>query len=387
MSRLKVVHLAKFYPPATGGMERVVADLCEGTADFWDVSVIAAHTRAHSTNELAGEVAVKRLATLATLSSVPLCPAMPPAIWRSRADCVVLHEPNPVAGASLFCHVPAPNFVIWHHSDLVRPWWASGTYGHLQKTLYRRAAAVIVSSPALAESSPLVRQARRVEVVPFGVSLERYRRQDTNQRALVDRMRSTSPGPQVLFVGRLVYYKGLDLLIRAMTACPGRLLLVGRGPLEPALRAQVSALGLDDRVTFLGPVPDNELPTYYRAADVFVLPSIARTEAFGVVQVEAMAAGLPVISTRLQTGVPWVNRHEETGIVVPPGDSQALAEAINRLLADPALRARFGRNGALRAQREFSRPLMIDRFRAVVESAVGVQTTSPLTAPAVARTA
>jgi rhamnosyl/mannosyltransferase len=260
--------------------------------------------------------------------------------------------------------------VIWHHADLLRPWWAPHTYGRLQRALYRRADCVIVSSPALAADSPLVAQARRVAVIPFGIPLERYRRSDPAEQARIDRIRAGAPGPRVLFVGRFVYYKGVQLLIEAMAKCPGTLVLIGEGPLEAELRQRTVALGLQDRVLFVGRVSDDELPAYYRASDVFVLPSVAKTEAFGVVQVEAMAAGLPVVSTNLPTGVPWVNQDGLTGLVVEPGDAGALAGAIGALLGDADFRSRLARQAAARAEALFSRQRMIDRFRDVIETTI-----------------
>jgi rhamnosyl/mannosyltransferase len=370
MSRLRIVHAAKFYPPSSGGMETVVGDLCKGTAGEWDVRVVAANEGLWSRHERSGDVGVVRAGTLATANSVPLCPSYPFHLWRDPADCVVLHEPNPVAGTALFVRNPARRLVIWHHADLLRPWWAPPTYGRLQRSLYRRADCVIVSSPVLAAESPLVAQARRVAVIPFGVSLERYRRSDPSERARIDRIRAGTPGPRVLFVGRFVYYKGVQRLIEAMAQCPGTLILVGEGPLEADLRRRTAALGLQDRVLFAGKVSDEELPAYYRASDVFVLPSVAKTEAFGVVQVEAMAAGLPVVSTNLPTGVPWVNQNRVTGLVVEPDDAGALAGAIRALLENADLRSRCARHAAVRADALFSRQGMIDRFREVVETAI-----------------
>jgi rhamnosyl/mannosyltransferase len=373
MSRVRVLHATKFYPPVRGGMETVVADLCNGTADDWDVQVVAAHTAPETKRERWGRVDVVRSGTVTTISSVPICPSMPLHLWRAWSDCVVFHEPNPVAGTALFLRTPARHLIVWHHSDLVRPWWAPHTYGHLQRALYRRADCVIVSSPNLAAESELVRQARRVEIIPFGIALGDYRRDDVAERGRVDHIRSTIAGPRVLFVGRFVYYKGVQVLIDAMSTCPGTLILAGEGPLEPSLRQQVARLGLADRVVFAGRVSDEELRAYYRAADLFVLPSIARTEAFGVVQIEAMAAGVPVISTNLPTGVPWVNQDGVSGFVVPPGDADALAAAMRRVLGDGTLRARLGSNAAARADAMFDRRTMVDAFKRVVESVVGAE--------------
>ncbi len=155
-----------------------------------------------------------------------------------------------------------------------------------------------------------------------------------------------------------------------MTSCRGTLMIAGDGPLEADLRRQVSERGLTDRVVFLGHVSDADLPSHYQAADVFVLPSIAKTEAFGVVQLEAMAAGRAVVSTNLPTGVPWVNQDGVSGLVVPPGDADALSTALNRLIDDEALRQRLSRNAASRADVVFSLESMIGRFKHVVETIV-----------------
>jgi rhamnosyl/mannosyltransferase len=301
---------------------------------------------------------------------VPLCPTLPLHLWRARADCVVLHEPNPLAGAALLAHTPAQRLVVWHHSDLLRPRWAPATYGRAQRALYRRAACVIVSSPPLASGSELVQHARRVAVVPFGIRLDRFHRLDDRQRAIAESIRRRYGGPRVLFVGRFVYYKGLDVLVDAMASAPGTLLLAGEGPLDEDIRRRAADRGILDRIEILGRVPDADLPAYYDAADIFALPSIARTETFGVVQLEAMAAGLPVVSTDLPTGVPWVNQDGVSGLVVPPGNPAALAAAITRLGADEDLRSRLGASARGRAASMFSIERMIDAFKDVVDDAL-----------------
>src|SRR5262245_47660495 len=244
-------------------METVVRDLCEGTAADWDVRVVAAHDRAVTVSERIGEVSVTRAASFGKANSVPLSPAYAARLWNVDADCVVLHEPNPVAGTSLF--VRRPNrLVIWHHSDILRPRWAPPTYGRLQRLLYRRAACVVVSSRSLAAHSSLVSRASRVEVIPFGISLDRFRHRSQDNERRIQEIRQRFPGPRVLFVGRLVYYKGVTTLIEAMTHTDGTLLLAGEGPLEAELRRMVSALDLQSRVHFLGRVPNEELPALYQ---------------------------------------------------------------------------------------------------------------------------
>src|SRR5262249_47656678 len=144
----------------------------------------------------------------------------------------------------------------------------------------------------------------------------------------------------------------------------------GDGPLEAELREAVVRRGLQERIVFAGRVSDDDLPAYYQACDAFVLPSIARTEAFGVVQIEAMAAGRPVISTNLPTGVPWVNRDGVSGMVVMPGDADALGAALAQLGRDADLRCRLAEGARRRAETLFTRNRMVQSFRTLVETVV-----------------
>jgi rhamnosyl/mannosyltransferase len=351
-------------------METIVADLCDGTAAAWDVSVVAANDRAETIIERRGSVTVLRAAAYGRAASVPLCPSLPLHLWGRRADCVILHEPNPIAGVGLWLRTPARRLVIWHHSDLLRPRWALPTYARfVQRALYRRADCVVVSNPVLAERSPLLKHAKRVAVIPFGVDVDRFAaRPQAGPR--VAEITASARGPRALFVGRLVYYKGLHVLLEAMRGWPGSLIVVGEGPLEPELRARAEALDVAERIVWAGRVSDADLPAYYAAADVFVLPSVAATETFGVAQVEAMASGVPVVSTNLPTGVPWVNQDGVSGLVVEPGNPAALATALARLASDGALRAQLGRGAQLRAREHFARGRMIRAFQALVETVV-----------------
>jgi rhamnosyl/mannosyltransferase len=143
---------------------------------------------------------------------------------------------------------------------------------------------------------------------------------------------------------------------------PGaRLVMIGSGPLKGELLRQVERLGLRERVTIIPPVSEEELHAFYEACDMLVLPSIERSEAYGLVQVEAMASGKPVVSTRLDTGVPFVNQHRVTGLTVPMRDARALADAISLLIRDTDLRVRLGQQARDRALREFSAEMMVER--------------------------
>jgi rhamnosyl/mannosyltransferase len=169
----------------------------------------------------------------------------------------------------------------------------------------------------------------------------------------------------LLSVGRLRYYKGLDDLICALPQIPNaQYVIVGDGPMVDEWKQLARSVGVGDRVFFVGEVGDAELPYYYAACDLFVLPANARAEAFGTVLVEALAAGKPVISTEVGTGTSWVNVHGQTGLVVPPHDPPALAAAVNQLLSDDQLRQQMGHSAQIRAYEEFTVERMIDRVYA-----------------------
>jgi rhamnosyl/mannosyltransferase len=351
-------------------METVLGQLCAATADRWKVSAVVANKSRKTIREIKDGVEVIRMASIGELASVPLLPTSPFRLWSGKYDCVVLHEPNPLVATILALRTPGRHLVIWHHSDIVRPWWASHVYGLVQRRLYGRASCVLVSGPRMAEYSKAVRHARRVVIIPYGINLARYVGSDSGNSDASLAIHAKFRGPITLFVGRFVYYKGLDVLIRAMTKCPGTLALIGEGPLEAGLRRLCADSGIASRVKFLGQVSDEQLVSFYHAADLLVLPSTQPTEAFGLVQIEAMACGLPVVSTDLPTGVPWVNQNDVTGFIVPPGDPDALAAAINRLLDDRALRSRMGEAGKRRAAEQFSAERMVRDFIATIESVI-----------------
>ena len=173
--------------------------------------------------------------------------------------------------------------------------------------------------------------------------------------------------PVVLFTGRMVAYKGVDVLLRALVQVDAMAILSGEGPLRAEWQLLARELGLAERVVFPGEVSQLELRALYRAADVFVLPSVSSQEAFGFVQLEAMASGTPVISTRLPTGVPWVNQDERTGLTVPPGDVRALTAALNQLLGNPRMRAQMSSAAQARVASEFTRELMAERAASLFE--------------------
>jgi glycosyltransferase involved in cell wall biosynthesis len=206
-------------------------------------------------------------------------------------------------------------------------------------------------------------------VIPFGIDRGRLDATPAVARRAAD-LRASVPGPRLLFIGRLVPYKGVDVLLRAMTRVDATAWLIGDGPLRQRLEAEADRLHVTNRVRFLGPLSDAEVVAHLHACDVFVLPSVTHAETFGVVQLEAMTCGKPVVSTNVRSGVPWVNRHDETGLVVEPGDADVLADALNRLLRDASLRERMGKPGQARVSRDFTLEAMASSTAALYREVV-----------------
>lgn len=366
---MKILHLGKFYPPHAGGIESHLAALCRESCKSAEIDVIVANHRAGDETEIIDGVRVRRLNAILKIAAAPICPRMIREIRATPADIVHLHVPNPYAWLALrMSGHPAPLVVSWH-SDIVRQRVLAQILGPIERAMVHRAVALIASSRNYADTSAVLsRNREKCRIIPYGIDREEFARADL---AAVAGVRRRYGARLVLAVGRLVYYKGFEHLIRAMASVrDARLLIVGDGPLRARLRAEAMRAGVAERVTFLGHLPRAAVVNLYHATDVFALPSVARSEAFGIVQLEAMACGKPVVNTRLTSGVPFVSVDGQTGITVEPGDPAALAGALNRLLDDPQLRARYGTAGIRRVSEHFSLSTMVARTHALYREIV-----------------
>ena len=354
---MKILHIYKDYYPVLGGIENHMRTLAEGLARRGhDVAVLVCHPEDRTDVQMLNGVRVIRAARVRTVASTPLSLELPKLLARERPDITHLQFPYPVGEVSHWLRGRHHRTVISYQSDVVRQRAIGIVYRPLMRWGLRRADSLLATSPNYVVSSPeLVRLANKCLVVPIGIDVDRF--------AAPPRTRRTRP--TLLFVGRHRYYKGLDDLLRAMPDINGELIVAGDGPMRSAWEKLAAELELGDKVRFIGVVPDEDLPALYRCADVFVLPASARSEAYGIVLVEAMAAGLPCITTELGTGTSYVVQDGITGVVVPARTPAALADAANRLLADESLRNRMGEAGQERARREFGQEIMIDRVEAV----------------------
>jgi glycosyltransferase involved in cell wall biosynthesis len=358
-ARLRVLQVGKFYPPHMGGIETHLQALCRALREHADVRVIVSSDDRNTVEEIVDSVPVTRLSTLVTAFSTSISPGIVSRIRNSDAELVHIHLPNPTAVLAYLASGHHGRLVITYHSDTVRQKVLGRMFEPLLNAALRRSAAIIATSPNYLATSPVLQAFRdRCHVVPYGIDLAQFEQCDPD---VVQRVRERFGERLVISVGRLVYYKGFEVLIRAMVSVRGKLIIVGDGPLRGELQNLAGQLGVTGKVIFSGEINNAAVMSYYHAADVFVLASVARSEAFGIVQIEAMAAGLPVVNTGLDSGVPFVSLHEQTGLTVPSGDSQALAAAINRLLDDDDLRQSLGQAGVRRARQEFSLDTMLQR--------------------------
>lgn len=369
-----VLHVGKFYPPHAGGMENHLQTLCHQLSPHLNVRALVFANGRRTRERADGAVRLTEVGCWATLMSAPISARIFAEVRRTEADLIHVHWPNPAAAlAYLVAGRKRPLVITWH-SDVIRQKRVSRGFDFILRRFVASARRIIVSSPRYAEGSPALSASDpRIRVIPFGIDPDAYTRCD---QARVREIRRCFGPRIVLAVGRLVYYKGFEFLIRAMRRVPdSTLVVIGKGPLRSALADEASRAGIRERVVFIGAVKD--LLPFYHACDVFVLPSIARTEAFGIVQLEAMAAGRPVVNTALNSGVPYVSLDGLTGVTVPPGDSDALAGAISQLLDDHAMRTACGYAAARRVREEFNLDLMTQRTLEVYREALEIDRAWP----------
>ena len=297
------------------------------------------------------DVTVHRLATPMVAWSQPIAPGyLAAARW--EADVVYVHRPHPLADLAAFLTRPI-GLIVFHHSDVQRQRAFRALYRPLALAVARRAYASVVGAKTNLQNAADLGPAgiARARVIPFGVDEMRF-----TVKSVDDRPKALGPADQAvgLFVGRLVSYKGLDVLLRAVAGTALHVVIVGEGPLRAQLEAEIQNLGIGDQVRLTAGVSERDLPSFYQAADYLLLPSTTPAEMFGVTMLEAMACGRPVISSSVASGMREVNLHDVTGLQVPPGDHEALRQAMLRLVADDSLRQRMGAAGRQRVEERYT---------------------------------
>lgn len=358
--KIRVLQVNKFYHPVTGGVERVVQQIAEGLNDRLSMAVLACQKKGPGIVEKINDVEVTKSGSIGTFFSMPVSFSFLLDFFRMsrNTDIVHIHMPFPLADVAMCFSGYRGKVVLWWHSDVVKQKKLLMLYRPFLLKLLKRADIVIAATQGHIDNSPYLTGYRdKCVVIPYGV--DRHILEKSN--IFVSRQANNKSSEfRILYVGRLVYYKGCDVLLKSFVKVRGaRLIMIGDGPLRTSLLEQAKKLGISERVDFIKALDDDDLAEELAKCDFLVLPSVERSEAFGLVQIEAMAFGKPVINTDLPSGAPMVSLDGITGLTVPPNDPEALANAMQQMINSPELRKKYGRAAYKRAREEFSMDKML----------------------------
>ena len=404
---MKILQISKLYFPWIGGVETVVQQIAEGLDNKNDLKmeVLCCLDKGERKTEEINKVKVWRASSLGIFWGMPVSFDF---FWlfkklKDKYDVIDFHHPFPLGDLVIFLFRSKTKLTVHYHSDIVRQKILEIFFKPLIFNTLKRAEKIIVSNPNLIKNSPYLRKFKeKCVVIPFGIDLKKFEKIDFNniqkrergeaersvieetkslrerergesERNIVEEMKSLREIKEkykdfVLFVGRLNYYKGVQYLVEAMKEIDANLVIIGQGAEKSNLELKIKEFSLENKVFFLPPQGEKELINFYQAAKIFVLPSIFKSEAFGIVLIEAMACGKPIISTELGTGTSWVNVDEETGFVVQPKDSGALVKAINKILENKNLEQKFSENAKKRAEQKFSLERMLEETEKVYKN-------------------
>lgn len=368
---MKILHIYKNYHPVLGGIENHIKLVCEELAKepVYEMQVVVTNGNFRSERQVLNGVEVIKCGKIFELASTPVSLSMYWHLKQLKPDVVHFHFPYPPGELFGWLNYRkfSTKFVLTYHGDVVRQSAVMKLYRPLFKKFLYRVDQVIATSPNYVRSSAVLKNvpSSKLRTIPFGVDLDLFQRPNHNE---VKALKQKFGNRIVTFVGKLRYYKGLHYLLTAAKEVEARFLIIGEGPLRGRLETVVQKLHLQDKIHFLGEVDNQILVNYLYASEVFVLPSIYRSEAFGISMLEAMACGLPVISTELGTGTSYVNQHGKTGLVVPPANAAELAQAINRLLDNSDLGNSMGQAGLQRVKNEFTHTRMLTKLKEIYQA-------------------
>lgn len=360
-----VLHVGKFIPPPQAGIEAHTDTLLRALQPHIPVGLIAARSPIDPQAHQSLPYPVWTCRSWGKLDAVTVSPGvLTQALSLIRSGHVRLlhlHLPNPWADVlALLAPRTLPIVASWH-SDIVRQRRLLQLYGPIQRAALRRFDRIVVATQGHLDSSCQLlqgdsRRRHRVRVVPYGIDLSDLVPDNAEPNTVQALREWQGNAPLIATVGRHVYYKGYTQLLLAMAKLTSRarLVMVGHGPNTSALQAQAADLGIADRVLWLTSASRRDVVAVLRTCDVFTLPSIEPSEAFGLASAEAMACGKPTVVCRLRNGVDCLNVQGQTSLLVPPRDVDALAAALDRLLLDPDLRARMGEQAARWIRSQFT---------------------------------
>lgn len=369
---MKILHIGKFFP-VYGGVEKVMYDLCDGLSkngiqsDFLGANADHKKTEIFHINDLFTVYAMNYAKYIA---STYLSPDM---IFQLRKikdnyDIIHIHHPDPMACLALYLSGYKGKVICHWHSDIVKQKNLLKLYGPLQTWMLKRSSQIITTSPSYRDYSPFLKPyLDKVSVVPIGIPpVNTILKED-----VIASIKTMTKGRKMIFsLGRLIYYKGYEYLVKAAKLLPDYCFVVGgKGPLKESLEKLVETLGLKDNFFFVGRIEDEDLPSFYASMDLFCLPSIARSEAFGIVQIEAMAYAKPIVATNIiGSGTGWVNANAVSGLNAEIENPTDLAEKIKTILEDKNLTEKYEKGALQRFNKEFTQAKMVDSVRRIYET-------------------
>ncbi len=362
MKKLKILQVNKLYYPWIGGIESVVRTIAEKLNRETEMTVLVCRESGKGKKEKINGVNIIRAGSMGIKFSMPLSLSFPFLVrkYAKNTDVLILHDPFPLGDLAVLLSGFRGKVIVWWHSDIIRQKRLVKLIKPVINGILNRADAIFTTSESYISGSEYLPRFRdKCRIVSYGIEEKKYLE---SQLTPILSKQLTKNCKKLLFVGRLVYYKGVGVLIDAFARVSGaELFIVGTGSDEEALRAQAEPLG--DKVHFLGVLSDEELKSAFADCDIFVLPSVEKSEAFGIVQLEAMIYGKPVINTDLETSVPLVSLDGQTGLTVKAGDVNELAEAMNTLVNDAALCQRLGAAAKERVIKEFTVDVMTEKVK------------------------
>lgn len=368
--KYKVLQVNKLYYPVTGGIERIVQQISEGLKSRCDIKVLVCKKKGKSQKDIINGVEIIRASSMGVLFSLPISFSFILKLRKisKKADIIHMHVPFPLGDLACLLSNFKGKIVISWHSDIVRQKKMMKLYKPLMLKLLKRADVILVATKGHIDGSDYLTAYReKCRIVPYGIEPHIEQISDLYIEKK-KKMEDTIEGriTRFLFIGRLVYYKGCDILIEAFSKVNNaELMLVGTGPLEDTLRQKVFELGINKKVTFKGSISDEEMIECIRSCDALVLPSIVKSEAFGLVQLEAMVFEKAVINTNLPSGVPYVSINKETGLTVTPGSVEELTEAMQWLVNHEFERKIMGQKGRERVKKYFTTTKMLNNIEKI----------------------
>lgn len=370
---MKILQLGKFYPPNIGGIETVMFDITEllNTKNI-KCDVLCSNDTYKYSEEIINNYTVYRTKTFGKYFSTSITPQM---IWKLKEivnnyDIIHVHLPDPMASLALFFINPRKQKIVLHwHSDIIKQKFLLKLYEPLQNWLMKKSDVIIATTPKyMQESKYLQKHKNKCVSIPIGIDSDRLQYIDEE----INSLKKIYNKKHIIFsLGRLAYYKGFKYLIESAKYLSDDFIILigGNGELKSELEDFIKKERLENKVKLLGRIEDNKLGNYYKLCDIFCLPSIIKSEAFGVVQIEAMSFGKPIVATSIEgSGVDWVNKHKISGVNVEVKNAKSLAIAFETIMVDNETYDFYSKNAIDRFNTYFKRENMVDKIIKVYEN-------------------